>query len=65
VKRTRGSSERAARRCAPAGEGSGIDELTPQELQVALTVVGGVSNREAAAQRFLSTKTIETHLHPA
>jgi DNA-binding CsgD family transcriptional regulator len=47
------------------GEGSGIDELTPQELQVALTVVGGVSNKEAAARLFLSTKTIEAHLHRA
>jgi DNA-binding CsgD family transcriptional regulator len=34
-----------------------------QELQVALTVVAGMTNKEAAAQLFLSTKTIEAHLH--
>jgi DNA-binding NarL/FixJ family response regulator len=38
------------------------DELTPQELQVALIVAGGASNREAATALFLSTKTIEFHL---
>lgn len=34
----------------------------PQELQVALLVGGGSSNREAAAALFLSEKTIEAHL---
>lgn len=38
------------------------DDLTPQELQVALAVAGGQTNREAAAALFLSVKTIETHL---
>lgn len=42
-----------------------MEELTPQELQVALTVAGGLSNKAAAAQLFLSTKTIEAHLHRA
>ena len=41
------------------------DELTPQELQVARTVAAGASNKEAAAQLFLSTKTIEFHLRNA
>ncbi len=36
--------------------------LTPQELQVAMAVAEGASNREAAAQLFLSPKTIEYHL---
>ena len=36
--------------------------LTPQELQVALTVAAGISNREAAASLFLSEKTVEYHL---
>ena len=37
-------------------------ELTPQELQVALAVAEGATNREAAAALFLSPKTIEFHL---
>jgi len=38
------------------------DRLTPQELQVALQVAEGKSNKEAAAALFLSPKTIEFHL---
>jgi DNA-binding CsgD family transcriptional regulator len=38
------------------------NELTPQELQVALTVARGATNREAGAALFLSPKTIEAHL---
>ena len=37
-------------------------ELTPQELQVALAVANGASNREAAAALFVSPKTIEAQL---
>ncbi len=36
--------------------------LTAQELQVARLVAGGMSNREAAAELYLSPKTIEYHL---
>jgi len=38
------------------------DELTPQELQVALQVARGLSNREIAQTLFLSPKTVEFHL---
>jgi len=44
---------------------SGRDELTPQELQVALIVADSATNREAAARLFLSPKTIEVHLSRA
>ncbi|MFL5926094.1 MAG: LuxR C-terminal-related transcriptional regulator, partial [Gaiellaceae bacterium] len=37
-------------------------QLTPQELQVALLVSRGSTNKEAAAQLFLSPKTIEKRL---
>ncbi len=40
----------------------GLAGLTAQELQVARLVGGGLSNREAAAQLYLSPKTIEYHL---
>jgi DNA-binding CsgD family transcriptional regulator len=36
--------------------------LTPQELQVALPVAEGKTNKETAAELFLSPKTVEFHL---
>lgn len=53
----RATGERARRR-----EPSTVDELTPQELNVARLVCEGLTNREVAARLFLSPKTIETHL---
>lgn len=41
---------------------STVDELTPQELQVALLLAEGRTTRQAAAALFLSPKTIEYHL---
>jgi DNA-binding CsgD family transcriptional regulator len=38
------------------------DQLTPQELQIALLLAEGRTTREAAAALFLSPKTIEYHL---
>ena len=38
------------------------EELTPQELQIALQVSEGKSNKEVGAALFLSHKTIEFHL---
>jgi DNA-binding CsgD family transcriptional regulator len=39
-----------------------VDELTPQELQIAMLLANGKTTRETAAAMFLSPKTIEYHL---
>jgi DNA-binding CsgD family transcriptional regulator len=41
---------------------STIDDLTPQELQIAVLLAGGKTTRETATALFLSPKTIEYHL---
>ena len=51
------TGETAAPRSGPRS-----DALTPQELQVALMVASGATNREAGSRLFLSAKTIEAHL---
>jgi len=43
-------------------EPSTIDELTPQELQIALLLAEGRTTRETATALFLSPKTVEYHL---
>jgi DNA-binding NarL/FixJ family response regulator len=51
------------RRTRPAkGDGTGIDSLTERELQIARLVVDRKTNPQIAAELFLSSKTVETHL---
>jgi DNA-binding CsgD family transcriptional regulator len=53
----RATGERARKR-----DPSTLDDLTPQELNVARLVCKGLTNREIAERLFLSPKTIESHL---
>ena len=43
-------------------DASTIDQLTPQEIQISRYVAEGMSNKEIAAQLFLSPRTIDSHL---
>jgi DNA-binding CsgD family transcriptional regulator len=53
----RATGERARRRNAET-----IDDLTPQELQVARMAGTGATSKEIAAELFLSPRTIDAHL---
>jgi DNA-binding NarL/FixJ family response regulator len=53
---------RASGQTARRRESSTRDDLTQQELQIARLVAHGLSNREVAAQLFLSPRTIDFHL---
>jgi DNA-binding CsgD family transcriptional regulator len=61
-------ADRAEAELAATGErlrrrdSSPIDELTPQELQIAVMLAAGRTTRETAAALFLSPKTVEYHL---
>lgn len=53
----RASGERSRRR-----DPSTLDDLTAQEVQIANLVAQGRTNRDIAAQLFLSPRTIDFHL---
>jgi DNA-binding CsgD family transcriptional regulator/tetratricopeptide (TPR) repeat protein len=65
----RGWAARAAAELAASGEqvrrrdSSDVRDLTPHELQLALLVSRGATNKEASAALFISPKTVEAHLH--
>jgi ATP/maltotriose-dependent transcriptional regulator MalT len=51
------------RRTRPGkADGTGIESLTERELQISRLVVDRRTNREIAAELYLSQKTVETHL---
>jgi DNA-binding CsgD family transcriptional regulator len=61
-------ADKAAQELAATGEtvrrreASAVDELTPQERQIAQLLAEGRTTREAAAALFISPKTVEYHL---
>ena len=62
-------ADRARRELGATGEVSGarvtpsMDDLTPQELQIARLAAGGLSNREIGERLYVSHRTVGYHLY--
>ena len=56
---------RASGESAQAPETNGMETLTAQEMQIVRYVSQGASNRDVAAQLFISPRTVEYHLYKA
>lgn len=63
AERTRAELRASGETLAKAGDGA--EQLTPQELQIALLVTEGRTNAEVGRAVFLSTRTVEFHLSRA
>ncbi|HET6900510.1 MAG TPA: LuxR C-terminal-related transcriptional regulator, partial [Vicinamibacteria bacterium] len=64
-------ADRARHELAATGEASrhrgfdALDQLTPQELQIARLAAEGLSNREIGSRLYLSHRTVGSHLYRA
>ena len=61
AERARAELRATGERVRPRGP-TAQEQLTPQELQVSLAAVEGLTNKEIGARMFLSPKTVEFHL---
>ena len=55
-------SGRAPSRAARPAPSDGLDSLSQRERQVAMLITARKTNKEVAAELFLSEKTVESHL---
>jgi len=62
ARRRADARRRAAGEATPRPAPNRLAALTPQELRIAAAVSGGASNRQIAAQLFLSPRTVDYHL---